>query len=354
MYVIGQMEEAISECRSGCTNCNEDSVRLWDEAVALYTGSLEGVDGLGHGLLLYELADKKCINFRTCGNQRDNNSGTSAVNLEIFTFFQTSQLELSNGLCESVRGHKERIVQLMTVPLVQGTLYYAYLNERQSGTGEKERSAAATFAAAILPMVHYCSPGDAVDIWEVTALASTNANFKSVKSALERNYACLGITCVDVGGIFDDSTRSYFQDAHPCTYGGSGVYGVTASSDTGLIIGAVIGGLVAVLCLFTCCCLPIRRRKILKKGKEMPPLEISQAEQEAEYQRQLEEEYKRQLEEAEKRQLEETEKRQMVEAKQDASLGKMKDKDDDDDMETVTLYSQGVKGLINAFDNNLV
>ena len=349
MYVIGQMEEAVSECRSGCTNCNEDSVRLWDEAVALYTGSLEGADGSGHGLLLYELADKKCINFRTCGSQRDKDSGTAAVNLEIFTFFQTGQLELSNGLCDTVRGHKERIAQLMAVPLVQGTLYYAYLNERQGDTGEKEQSAGATYAASILPMVHYCSERDAVDIWEATALASMNPNFKSVKAALERNYACLGITCVDVGGIFDDSTRSYFQDAHPCTYGGgSGAYGVTASSNTGLIVGAVVGGVLFVVCLLTCCCLPIRKRKILKKGKEMPPLEVSQAEQEAEYQRQLEEEYKRQLEEAERRQFE-------VAKKRDASVGNRNDKDDDDDdMEIVTLYSQSVKGLINAFDNSLV
>jgi hypothetical protein len=39
----------------------------------------------------------------------------------------------------------------------------------------------------------------------------------------------------------------------------------------------------------------------MKRGKDMPPLEVSQAEQELEYQRQLDEEYKQQLEEIEQR-----------------------------------------------------
>ena len=40
----------------------------------------------------------------------------------------------------------------------------------------------------------------------------------------------------------------------------------------------------------------------MKRGKDMPPLEASQAEQELEYQqRQLDQEYKRQLEEIEQR-----------------------------------------------------
>jgi hypothetical protein len=46
---------------------NQDSASAWDEAVAYYVGSLEGTDGKGDGVLLYDLADKQCINFRTCG-----------------------------------------------------------------------------------------------------------------------------------------------------------------------------------------------------------------------------------------------------------------------------------------------
>ena len=49
MYVIREMEDALDDCKEGCTleNCNDDPVHAWDEAVAFYTGSLELTDGSG-------------------------------------------------------------------------------------------------------------------------------------------------------------------------------------------------------------------------------------------------------------------------------------------------------------------
>ena len=69
-----------------------------------------------------------------------------------------------------------------------------------------------------------------------------------------------------------------------------------------MIASILVGGAVVAICLLTCCCLPLQRCKLMKRGKDMPPLEASQAEQELEYQqRQLDQEYKRQLEEIEQR-----------------------------------------------------
>ena len=47
MYTVREFEDAIDDCTSCATNCNEhsinsDSVHAWDEGVAFYTGSLEG------------------------------------------------------------------------------------------------------------------------------------------------------------------------------------------------------------------------------------------------------------------------------------------------------------------------
>ena len=340
MYVIGLMEEAIAACQTTtgpCSNnnCQVEAVRRWDEAVALYTGSLEDVDGSGQGLLLYELADKRCANFRTCGNQRDTDVGTSAVNLEVFTLFQSGQLDISNGLCSAARDHKERIINLMTVPLIQGALYYAYINDRQSDSGEKEEAAAAVFAASILPLVHSCNAADATSLWEIMAVGSGKTDFGKVKAALERNYECLSITCVDVGGIYDSTTRSYYKDAPPCAYGSSS-NGFSAGMIAGIVVGAV-----AAICLLTCCCLPLRRRKLLKRGKDLQPLDVSQAEQELEYQRQLDEEFQRQLAEAEKR---------------NASPPRIKNKDvDDAKTEEMTLAPLGKENCLDTvFDNTLV
>ncbi|KAI2500773.1 hypothetical protein MHU86_13697 [Fragilaria crotonensis] len=344
MYVIGLMEDAVSSCQttSPCTNdCNGEAVRRWDEAVALYTGSLEGTDGSGQGLLLYELADKKCTNFHTCGNQRDHDSGTSAVNLEIFTLFNSGQLDISNGLCGTARDHKERITDLMVVPLIQGALYYAYVNDRQGESGEKEEAAAAVFAAAILPLVHACNADDATKLWEIMAMGSGKTDFVSVKATLERNYACLGVTCVDVGGIYDTTTRSYYKDASPCAHGGDS--NSSGSTNVGMIAG-IVAGTVAAICLLTCCCLPLRRRKLMKRGKDMPPLEVSEAQQELEYRRELDEEFQRQLDEAEKRNAR-------------ASPPRIKEKQQDGGRaeEVVALSpANTVKELVTVFDNSLV
>jgi hypothetical protein len=49
MYVIRKMEEAIDLCRD--TN-GTDSLNSWDQAVAFFTGSLEGQNGTGAGMLI--------------------------------------------------------------------------------------------------------------------------------------------------------------------------------------------------------------------------------------------------------------------------------------------------------------
>jgi len=43
--------------------------------------------------------------------------------------------------------------------------------------------------------------------------------------ALEKNYACLGITCEDVGGIIDTSTGNYYPNAEPCIDGRTPIAG---------------------------------------------------------------------------------------------------------------------------------
>ena len=54
MYTVREFEDAIDDCTSCTSNCNEhstnsDSVHAWDEGVAFYTGSLEGTAYGGDG-----------------------------------------------------------------------------------------------------------------------------------------------------------------------------------------------------------------------------------------------------------------------------------------------------------------
>ena len=136
MYAVREFEDAIDDCTSCTINCNEhssnsDSVHAWDEGVAFYAGSREGTDHGGNidGVMVYRLAEKRCANFGTCGAAGGATSGISMVNSELFKaggLFATGRDLLQQGECAKVRPIVEQIVSLMTVPLVQGTLRYAY------------------------------------------------------------------------------------------------------------------------------------------------------------------------------------------------------------------------------------
>merc|ERR1712176_1682226 len=147
MYVVRELEDALDDCQEACTieNCNDDPVHAWDEAAAFYTGSLEGTDGSGSGKLAYALADKRCGNFKTCGDMADETGGTSKVNLEIVKNLNIGQAKLAKGECASARAEADRIQKLMLVPLIQGTLRYAWKTDNEAYS-EKAEAEGVVFA----------------------------------------------------------------------------------------------------------------------------------------------------------------------------------------------------------------
>merc|ERR1719407_298466 len=231
MYAIREFEDAIDDCQTCTANCNLFSandagpVHAWDEGVAFYTGSLEGTVQGGHpdGKLAYRLAEKRCANFGTCSGA-DNVTGISLVNHELFKadgLFPKGRDLLYEGRCSEVRPVVNQIVSIMTVPLVQGTLRYAWKTGQIGGADNKladqdakNSAEGSTFAAAVLPLVHACDAdaakvvsdhmkfGAAVYDKTTGAWASgLKPETAAVKAALERTYSCLGITCGHVGGL---------------------------------------------------------------------------------------------------------------------------------------------------------
>jgi len=214
MYVIREMEIAHDGCLS-LQPRNSDGVYSWDVAVAYYTGTLEGDNGTGPGKLAYALADQQCINFRTCGDNADSISGFSKVNLDISKNWKTGQGKILKGECEAGRVDKDRIERLMYIPLIQGTLRFAWKteNEAYSETAEAE---GAVFAMAILPVVHRCDPVAAATIASSMGVDQRGtADFAAVKQAFESTYDCMGIDPAMVGGLYDAATRMYYEGAEP-------------------------------------------------------------------------------------------------------------------------------------------
>jgi len=236
MYVIREMEDAIMDCTSGCINCNDDPVHAWDEMVAFYAGSLEGVSGSTSGKLLYRLAEKRCTNFGTCTGA----GGKSAVNTDIVAQSTLGKVALTGGRCVEVIPIKRRIVALMSVPLVQGALRYAYKVNKLAG-GSKEIAEGAAFSAAILPLVAQCDASAAKlisDNMKIDATSPMKSGFAAVKKAFESTYACMKITCKDVGGLILTGS-TYYPETSPCVDSVMVAPGSVTSSSSGCYVSLV-------------------------------------------------------------------------------------------------------------------
>merc|ERR1712080_262632 len=230
MYVIREMEDAVQDCTSDCLDCNDAPVHAWDEAWAFYAGSLEGAKGDSNGRLLYRLAEKRCQNFGTCAD-----NGAS-VNKEILSLFNTGKAALSEGRCGDVRPLLMKIVNLMTVPLIQGTLRYAFKTDGGQG-GPKEQAEGVAFLGAFLPRLNNCSTEDADTVKSLMWIDGTmnKGSFTVVKDALERNYACLGVTCSQVGALTESNEE-------PCSEGGLSAGAIVGIVILILVIIALIAG----------------------------------------------------------------------------------------------------------------
>ena len=152
------------------------------------------------------------------------------MNTELFQLFDNGRDWLQQGRCSSVRPLVDQIVSLMTVPLVQGALRSAYKNS-QAGTDmatPKSAAEGATFSAAVLPLVHHCNTASAAVVSDNlkfglfptggdAVIAARYSDFAAVKAAFEDVYACLGITCAQVGGLIQ-ATDAGVNTAAACTF----------------------------------------------------------------------------------------------------------------------------------------
>jgi len=216
MYVIREFEDAVVDCRTECDLdvCNDAPVHAWDEGVAFYTGSEEGEIGdnkSADGYFLHQLADKRCENFNTCDE-----NGLAQVNSELLKLFKQGQTQLLANECGAAKATLKEITPLMYVPLIQGTIRYAYKVEQ--GALEKERAEGTVFAASILPRIHDVNATHAATIYDNMKIgASATTSFAAVKTAFEATYDEMGIDCAWVGGLADTSDPTkYVEGGQPC------------------------------------------------------------------------------------------------------------------------------------------
>ncbi|GKY95293.1 hypothetical protein MPSEU_000491200 [Mayamaea pseudoterrestris] len=276
MEVIRELEDAITDCERRCdpTECNEAQYYSIDAAAALYTGSLEKGDGLDTGKFLYYLADRRCIDFMTCGENSNKNTGISRTNLQVIREMEKAQLGLLQNQCNVARTSKETIVNYIKVPLVQSVLQFAFVRQYQNPTvadiAEQVEAEGATFTAALLPWIHACNSQHASDIYNQMKIGSkaSDVNFKKLKASLESIYPCLGITCGDVGGIH--TVNGYHKGAEPCNDGtviAPQPKEEESASTNGAKGGKVFGALVGSVCAVLLAVIAVRRRRARKRNR---------------------------------------------------------------------------------------
>ena len=238
MYVLHEFEDAVADCRAGDIYDNDKTPtgaapHAWDEGVAFYAGSLEGETGGSSGQLLHNLAQKRCGRMGTCAADT-----MAEANVEIYKLFNQGRDEIQAEKCDDAAETLNKIIPLMTLPLVQGTVEYAYKSDPKSAydckhqaEGDrdclKEWAEGWAFAAAALPQIAKCDADAAQVVRNNLEVPSEGGKagdqvpdgYMKVKEAVESTYECLGITCEQVG-VFDAANSG--MEACTGTGGGSG------------------------------------------------------------------------------------------------------------------------------------
>jgi hypothetical protein len=226
------MQQAVQEVQGGCiwskdlyvdgqknSNPCKDAVNAWEKAIATWSGSIEGEYGRNlrepgeTGKFLEALAEKRCVNFKTCGvsSKDSTNKGvTPRANMGITASFEKGRAAIFYGKIGEAKRIISEINKDLTISRIQGVMRYAY-RMGQGSKKDKEIAEGAAFALGVLPQIYACNKKSAEIIAQnmqiggdfSTQSNGKSVNFANVRAAFECNYPCLGIRFSDVGSLND-------------------------------------------------------------------------------------------------------------------------------------------------------
>jgi len=218
------VQKAIEAVKDGCyaqaDGC-PDAIEAIDCAVAAYVGSFEGKDGNNdpsgdYGFGPYALGDKRCRNFRTCGPTRDGEDKdlTAAVNSQVLSLFGGASHAAWVGDAGLIEAYLRLISNKSIIPFIQGAFrYYYFLSNKENGpdtyqTLDKYVGEGGAFMFGALPKLWACSGRGAKKAEEQTKIGGDIAgvsavDWDAVRLSFECNYRCLGITCAEVGALYN-------------------------------------------------------------------------------------------------------------------------------------------------------
>ena len=238
MYVLHQFEDGIYDCTPGDATANEPAAHAWNQGWALYSGSLVAATAAdsarsspasADGVLIWEISEKRGADFGTLDT-----TGPSKANVGLVADFIDGRDKIIAANCAGAEPVIDKIITKMTIPLIQGTIKYAWKAD-PANAGDCSADAGKTaltasdncvkswtegwaFAAALLPQLDQCDPEVASVVrhnLDAGATGPMQCGFATVKTAIESCYTKLGVTCADIGA-FQSSTGVY-AGADACT-----------------------------------------------------------------------------------------------------------------------------------------
>jgi hypothetical protein len=151
----------------------------------------------GTGNLVYNMVNKECPEWKTCGPLGNSVTGTAKVILDTWKLLREGRDKILAGNCTGTVSTKDEIAKKWYIPLIQGTMSCAY--KLFISRSEKLVANCATFAAAVLPRVYAADPIHASTIYENTKVGALSTDYLAVWEAFKGVYAALGITAADIG-----------------------------------------------------------------------------------------------------------------------------------------------------------
>jgi hypothetical protein len=262
MAILEELYIGIQQCVSTKTGVTE-----WERAVALFVGSIEGSErggrDIGDGATLYALSKELCSLFDKCEG-----SGDAAINEALLNAFEDGKELLEENDCDGARAIiKSEILGALPVPLIQGTLFYAYNNANLDvGTDSQDYASGAALANSLLPLVKNVN---------ATSDATISANMKfdltaepvkdgsnAVYEAFQFALPTMGVDCTDIGT---------YKEISPCN--ASAVPPepeIPTESDNKSKAGLIVGILVGVAAVGGIAFFLVRRRQRRKAETEKP------------------------------------------------------------------------------------
>ena len=245
-YVIREFYDAKADCVANSLTDNYDAVHAWDEGVAFWAGSLEGIDGADSGEVLHMLAEKRSGQYAY--TPATHGKSASSVNADLVEQFIAGEAHLVAGDCDKIDPIIKKVISLMIVPVIQGAQRYAWKVGSGTSNTPKSRAEGWAFASSILPMVEACDP-ESADIIEKNMDYSANIPMAdgtdAVFEAWQKTFQCLGITCKDVGEFVESKESPV--DAPACKDDFSDLDGSASRSGArvGAALAAIVGGVAA-------------------------------------------------------------------------------------------------------------